>query len=108
MTTRKQHLDDYVAAQERLAELTATFDLRWKADIRAIKRWQAAHPGNELTWPDHADLVVWLMEETIRLRAIEETARALERHGFLDLVSHTSEEGWEAATALRAALRGER
>jgi hypothetical protein len=46
--------------------------------------------------------------ECVRLRAIEEAARALERHGFLDLVSHTSEEGWEAATALRAALEAER
>ena len=42
--------------------LQLTFDLRWKADRRAIKRWQAAHPGNDLTWPDHADMVVWLME----------------------------------------------
>lgn len=39
------------------------FDLRWKADMRAIKRWQAAHPGNDLVWPDHADLCVWLMEQ---------------------------------------------
>ena len=31
--------------------------------MRAIKRWQAAHPGNDLRWPDHADLVVWLMEQ---------------------------------------------
>ena len=43
--------------------LQLTFDLRWKADQRAIKRWQAAHPGNDLTWPDHADMVVWLMEQ---------------------------------------------
>lgn len=48
---------------EERDDLQATFDLRWKADMRAIKRWQAAHPGNDLTWPDHADLVVWLMEE---------------------------------------------
>lgn len=50
-----------------------TFDLRQKADMRAIKRWQAAHPGNDLTWPDHADMVVWLLERldlvTTRLRA---------------------------------------
>jgi len=43
--------------------LQLAFDLRWKADRRAIKRWQAAHPGNDLTWPDHADMVVWLMEQ---------------------------------------------
>ncbi len=44
-------------------DFARTFDLRWKADMRAIKRWQAAHPGNDLVWPDHADLVVWLMEQ---------------------------------------------
>lgn len=47
---------------ERIAELEASFDLRWKADQRAIKMWQAAHPGNDLVWPDHADLCVWLLE----------------------------------------------
>jgi hypothetical protein len=46
-----------------VAELQATFDLRWQADQRAIKKWQAAHPGNELVWPDHADMVVWLLEQ---------------------------------------------
>ncbi len=46
-----------------LEDMQRTFDLRWKADMRAIKRWQAAHPGNELVWPDHADLVVWLLEQ---------------------------------------------
>ncbi len=43
-------------------ELNALFDLRWKADIRAIKRWREANPGNDLVVPDHADLVVWLLE----------------------------------------------
>lgn len=44
-------------------ELNASFDLRWKADIRAIARWREAHPGNELVMPDHADLCVWLLAE---------------------------------------------
>ena len=44
-------------------ELQQSFDLRWRASMRAIKRWQEAHPGSDLTWPDHADLVVWLLEQ---------------------------------------------
>lgn len=65
--------DDFrraVLAVEREAtkDLQATFDLRWKADMRAIKMWQAAHPGNELVWPDHADLVVWLLEQLEKQR----------------------------------------
>lgn len=48
----------------QLKEMARVFDLRWDADMRAIKLWQEAHPGNDLVWPDHVDLVVWLMEET--------------------------------------------
>ena len=48
---------------EELQQLKASFDLRWNADMRARKLWQEAHPGNDLVWPDHADLCVWLMEQ---------------------------------------------
>lgn len=46
-----------------LIDLRALFDLRWKADQRAVKRWKAAHPERQLVWPDHADMVVWLIEQ---------------------------------------------
>ena len=49
-------------ADDKIAELEASFNLRWGADMRAIKRWQEA-TGNTLVWPDHADLCVWLMEK---------------------------------------------
>ena len=42
------------------------FSARWDADQRAIARWQAA-TGRERTWPDHADMVVWLLGEVDRL-----------------------------------------
>ena len=48
---------------EALNEDNRLFNLRWEADMRAIERWQEAHPGNDLVWPDHTDLVVWLMEQ---------------------------------------------
>lgn len=57
--------------QQEHRDLQATFDLRHKADMRAIKRWQEAHPGKELTWPDHADLVCWLMEQIEQVRSSE-------------------------------------
>jgi hypothetical protein len=47
---------------DRVKELEFTFDLRWKADMRAIKIWQKK-TGRKLVWPDHADLVVWLLEQ---------------------------------------------
>lgn len=49
-------------ALDLIDEMRASADLRWKADMRAIERWHAA--GNpELVWPDHTDLVVWLLEQ---------------------------------------------
>lgn len=57
---------------DELGELQQTFDLRWKADQRAIKRWQAA-TGKGETWPDHADLCVWLLEHIDRAEALSRT-----------------------------------
>jgi hypothetical protein len=53
-------LEDAVALVE---EHEQSFNLRWAADMRAIKRWRAAGPGRDLTLPDHADLCVWLLEQ---------------------------------------------
>lgn len=50
-------------AVERIEELEANFEIRWKATMRAIERWQQANPGNDLVWPDYADLCVWLLEQ---------------------------------------------
>jgi len=50
--------------QEKAEELEALFDLRWKADQRAIKRWrEMGPPDRTLRQPDHADMVVWLLEQ---------------------------------------------
>lgn len=46
----------------------ASLILRHKADMRAIKRWQEARPGNDLVFPSHDDLVVWLLEQVERPR----------------------------------------
>lgn len=63
-----EHPEDFGARLEKLAELEMLFDTCWKADRRAIKRWQEAHPGNDNVWPDHADMVVWLMEQLDKAR----------------------------------------
>lgn len=55
--------DALQSSLESAWELQLTFELRWKADMRAITRWRDANPGNELVLPDHADLVVWLLEQ---------------------------------------------
>lgn len=50
-------------AIEESDELEALFDMQWEADQRAVKRWRAAHPDNDMVLPDRADMVVWLMEQ---------------------------------------------
>jgi len=61
--------------QGELADHEKSFELRHSADMRAIKRWQEAHPGNELVWPDHADLCVWLLGRVTQLeKSLEQIA----------------------------------
>lgn len=69
---------EIVRLREALAEFDATFNLRWDADMRAIKRWQKANPDRVLIWPDHVDLVLWLEAEVTRLgKVIERLTTAL-------------------------------
>ena len=52
-----------------IEELEQLFDLRWAADMRAIKAWQIAHPDQPRTWPDHADLGTWCLSRIEKLEA---------------------------------------
>ena len=61
-------------AADRIEELEQLFDLRWAADMRAIKAWQIAHPDQPKTWPDHADLSTWCLS---RIEALEAALRAI-------------------------------
>jgi len=54
---------------EELVTLQTLFSMRWNADMRAIKMWQEAAPGRDLTWPDHTDLLVWLLGELDKRKA---------------------------------------
>ena len=60
---KKEHAEALAEAQQELKDHEASFNLRWESDMRAIRRWQEAHPGNDNVWPDHTDLSVWLMGE---------------------------------------------
>lgn len=50
-------------AQYRIKNQERTFDLRWKADQRAIKMWHEENPNKEYIWPDRADMVVFLLHK---------------------------------------------
>ncbi|MEY9232490.1 hypothetical protein ABIF68_000916 [Bradyrhizobium japonicum] len=65
-----------VTALEEIKDQERSFELRWEADMRAIKRWQAAEPSRELRWTDHADLVVWLLSVWMHAPAARRGGRA--------------------------------
>lgn len=52
--------------REELTEYENVFNSTWEADMRAVRRWQAAHPGKDLVHPDHANLCFWLLAEIER------------------------------------------
>ncbi len=63
----------YLAAIDKEREdrddLQRTFDRMWDADMRAIKLWQAANPGNDHVWPDRSKLTLWLLDQITAFRA---------------------------------------
>lgn len=84
-------------------ELEAIFDLRWKADMRAVGMWRR-RTGEHLTLPDHADLVVWLLEE---IQATKKEASDLS--DLLDQIEDEKddfERSLEGLTAEKARLIG--
>jgi hypothetical protein len=90
--------------EEDRNDLQQTSDLSCKADMRAIKRWQAA-TGKELVWPDRTDMVVWLLN---RIDALEvDVANLIKAHHVMNgqaqkrikELSHV--EGCHIATILR-------
>lgn len=56
-------LSELTRLQEEVEDLQRTFDLQWAADMRATKRWRDAGEARDLTLPDRADLVVFLLEK---------------------------------------------
>jgi len=55
-------LEKQVAAlTAELNELKVTYQLMSDAGLRALRKWKAAHPEQDM-WPDQAANMVWLME----------------------------------------------
>lgn len=103
-----------LAAAEERDELQSVFASRWEADRRAIARWQEA-TGRKRTWPDHADMVVWLLGEVDRLTRERDEARerADDRRWFWRIVDRDglgnvpSDEDGALALLVRRATRTE-
>lgn len=84
-------------AFEELVDFDCSFELRWAADMRAIRRWIEEKPGERaMRWPDHADLCVWLLE---RLEAADKHAEQM-----ADAALRANGEAARLTLELRAAL----
>jgi hypothetical protein len=55
------------------AELQFWFDMHRASDQMALAQWRAAHPDSELMIPEHADLVIWLLDQLAGINRIERT-----------------------------------
>jgi hypothetical protein len=60
-----------------LAELQLWFDVRQAADQMALATWRAAHPGDETPIPEHADLVIWLLDQLASYRRCDRVDQSL-------------------------------
>ena len=63
---RDRYYEKRVEIERLQADLDDTnriFEMHWDCSMRAIRMWQAANPGNDLVWPDAADLLVWLLDQ---------------------------------------------
>jgi hypothetical protein len=65
----------------RIREFEQTLDTL-QSDVRdAVKMWRYANPGNDVKWPDHANLCGWLMDkakqDAERIEQLEEALGAL-------------------------------
>jgi hypothetical protein len=69
-------------ARAEVAEHEATSTMRHDADMRGIAMWQAAGEGRECVWPDHGNLVAWLLGQLDESRA--EVARLREEVALLE------------------------
>lgn len=75
ITDLEQRAAALTAERERAVKAERDrIEVRWQATQRAIRRWQEANPGNDLTWPDSADLTVWLLEQLTAERTAREKA----------------------------------
>ena len=67
MTSTTKAETEIVRLERDLKEIQVSADARWNSDMRAVALWQNA-TGKRQPWPDHADLVAWLLEENEKLR----------------------------------------
>lgn len=99
-----QHLADaayYEPLIQQAKELEEAFELRHKADIRAISTWRGKHSKRKRILPDHADMVVWLLErldkfeDTLKQEIAQNLPKAFENEQAKEALTREIKEGLE-------------
>jgi len=62
--------DTIIRLTAEVAEYKSSFDAAWEADMRGVRMWREAHPGNDMVLPDRADFTSWILAEIMRLRSL--------------------------------------
>lgn len=60
------------ATETELMETRATFDALWAAQVRALDLWLQDHPDQEFYFPDHQQLVTWMLGKIAELTAVND------------------------------------
>jgi hypothetical protein len=99
-----------LAERDGLAQLV---DRMHEQDVRAVKEWQAAHPGHDLVWPDQSRLAAWCLGEMANARRERDAMReALDRIRGVAFNTAHFEDADDALSEVeqiaRAALEGRR
>lgn len=110
LETMRQRAEELVNAErDKADELQATFDLQYKAEMRAVALWRSAGFGSELVLPDRTNLVMWLLSQVevteARLKT-EIAASSAFRGGMVDALLRVSRLEREAETH-EAAVRSD-
>ena len=61
--SKKKPADIIAGLLVQVQELEHSLKLIHDSDMRAIKLWQLAHPGQDHVWPDRAEMIFWLLED---------------------------------------------
>lgn len=80
-----------VSLKTELGGLDALIARMRAQDVAAIRQWQAAHPGNDLLWPDQMRLTAWCMGEVAKAHAERDAAQAMLAEA---LPQATHDSGW--------------
>jgi hypothetical protein len=80
----RRQSDTITRLTAEVAEYEATFDAAWEADMRGVRMWREAHPGNDMVLPDRASFTAWILAEIMRLRSMAVVQESLIRRSEAD------------------------